>query len=579
MKYLLFVAFFVHTLFGTTDFVMPKEAFKPSVILQGKQLKAKIALAPEIYLYKKSIKLSLKDSGVLLKNITFSPKPVDHAGSLVFTKDVTISADIVKTQKSLNKTTLLLSYQGCSSKGLCYEPQTKQFSLNIANIPVQKNAKKTQNHLRSKENFDNDVIAKTFKDGNIVLILLSFFGFGLLLALTPCVFPMIPILSSIIISQGEGMNAKRGFILSLVYILAMSLTYTLAGVFAGIFGENIQASLQNEWVLTAFSAVFVVLAFSMFGFFEIGLPSSWQSKLSHASSKAESKGGFLGVAVMGFLSALIVGPCMAPPLTGALVYIGQTGDALLGGMALFVLSLGMGMPLLLIGIGAGKFMPKPGGWMSIVSKVFGVIMLMTAIWMLSRILPAAVIMLLWALLFMITSIYLGAFEPLESTKRSWNALFKGFGIVMFVFGITLLIGFISGATNLLNPLEKFTTTSEKKNQDLMFIQVGSLEELQKVFDQNKGRKIMVDFYANWCVSCKELEHNTFTNQAIQKALQPFVLVQVDITKNSKAQKEILRKYNLFGPPAILFFNEDAQEQKKHRIIGYKPPEEFLKYLP
>lgn len=574
MKYLVLITFFMTSLFAFGSFLQPSEAFKVNATLQKNNLKVDVKLGESIYIYKERFALTIKDNKGVVKNIIY-PQTHNHDSDEVFNTSFVVNANIYPNSSTLTPLTLRVEYQGCSDKGVCYEPMSKEFHFKVA-------PKQGETTTQIQPLNETDTITQTFKSGNIGLILLTFFGFGLLLALTPCVFPMIPILSSIIVSQGEGMNAKKGFILSLVYVLAMSVAYTLAGVFAGLFGANIQAALQNPWVLSSFSALFVILALSMFGFFEIGLPASLQSKLSNTSSKAGDKGGFVGVAIMGFLSALIVGPCVAPPLAGALMYIGQTGDALLGGLALFVLSLGMGMPLLLIGIGAGKFMPRPGGWMNKVSQVFGVFMLFIAIWMLSRILDATITMALYAALFIVSSVYMGAFEPLYNNQRGFNALTKGLGILSFLVGITLFLGVVSGASNILNPLEKFTiktlTTSQVQQKKKGFIKIHSLEELNTILEQNKGKKVMLDFYADWCVSCKELEHNTFSDAKVQKALRSYILVQADVTNNTKNEKELSQKFGIFGPPAILFFDENSQELKYKRIIGYKDTQSFLAIL-
>ncbi len=592
MRYVVLLTLLCYTLFGFGSFLMPEDAFKPDAKIEGEKLLVTIRLADSVYLYKEKVKLSLKNSGMHLENIHY-PKSELHEGKEIFTKNVLIEATLVRDGAGSDEVTAVVNYQGCSEKGLCYSPIEKEFVLKAGPLKLHTAAGAQQlstptvqaasvSAAASTQRSETDTIADTFKSGNIPLILLTFFGFGLLLALTPCVFPMIPILSSIIVSRGEGMNAKKGFVLSLVYVLSMSVAYTLAGVMAGLFGSNIQASMQNPWVLSAFAAVFVVLAISMFGFFEIGLPASLQSRLSRSSDKAGQKGGFAGVAVMGFLSALIVGPCVAPPLAGALVYIGQTGDAVLGGVALFIMSLGMGMPLLLIGIGAGKFMPRPGGWMSSVSKVFGVVMLMIALWMLSRILPSQVIMLLWALLFVISSVYLGTFEALQE-KKGWNALFKGFGVVMFIVGASLLLGLISGSDKPLDPLEKFVPKQIASGQipegnKATFVKVHSIAELESVMQENRGKKVMLDFYADWCTSCKELEHNTFSDTEVADALQDYVLIQADVTSNTQEEKQLSKKFGVFGPPAMIFFDKDGNNIDAKKLIGYKPPREFLEHL-
>jgi thiol:disulfide interchange protein DsbD len=576
MRYILILTLFFYSLMGMGSFLMPDEAFKPRAEINDGKVRVTIDLDPSVFLYKEKLHLSLDSSAIALGAVELSQGEM-HDGHEVYRGSVVLEAPLLGSAKAADAVTAVVAYQGCSDMGLCYEPLEKAFTLKVDGAELAAEPKVTP----PAELSETDTIAATFQSGSIALILLTFFGFGLLLALTPCVFPMIPILSSIIVSQGEGMNAKRGFLLSLIYVLSMSIAYTSAGVLAGLFGSNIQASMQNPWVLSVFAGVFVVLAISMFGFFEIGLPASLQSRLSRSSDKAGQKGGFVGVGVMGFLSALIVGPCVAPPLAGALVYIGQTGDALLGGIALFVMSLGMGMPLLLIGVGAGRFMPKPGGWMSSVSKVFGVIMLAIAIWMLSRILPGEVIMLLWALLFIVSSVYLGTFETLPPERKSWNALFKGFGIVLFIVGGSLLLGIISGSNNPLDPLEKFASKTAQNftaPDEKAFVKVSSLSDLEAVLQQNRGKKVMLDFYAEWCTACKELEHTTFADRAVRAALSEFVLVQADVTANTEDVKRLSKKFGIFGPPAIVFFDENGRNLDAKKLIGYKAPETFLKHL-
>ena len=424
--------------------------------------------------------------------------------------------------------------------------------------------------LENENLSETDSIATVLKDSSTILVLATFFGFGLLLAFTPCVFPMIPILSSIIVkaSQNESMSAKKGFLMSFVYVLAMSFAYSLAGIIAGIFGANLQASLQNPYVLVVFALIFIALAFSMFGYFEIRLPASLQTKINKTTDGKE-KQGMLGIAIMGFLSALIVGPCVAPPLAGALVYIGQTGDALLGGFALFVMSLGMGVPLLLIGAGAGKFMPKPGGWMQGVTKIFGIVMLAVAIWLLERVINPSITIYLWAFLFLGTGIYLKIYTHLISELIR---------LVITIIGVILLVGAISGATNVLKPLEKFTSNkSFVKEDELKFIKIKNIKELEDAILKS-SKPIMLDFWATWCVSCKELDEITFKNDEVIKRLQNFTLLKVDVTQNSDDDKAIQKRFGVVGPPALIFWDENKQEVKGAKIVGYKNPKEFLEIL-
>jgi thiol:disulfide interchange protein DsbD len=420
------------------------------------------------------------------------------------------------------------------------------------------------------------------------LIIGAFFVAGLGLALTPCVFPMIPILSGIIVGQGKNITTGKAFTLSLVYVLAMALTYTVAGVLAALFGSNLQAAFQNPWVLSVFAAVFVGLALSMFGFYDIQMPSFLQSKLTDISNR--QKGGTLtGVAVMGFLSALIVGPCVAAPLAAALIFIGQTGDPVLGGEALFALSLGMGAPLLLIGTSGGKLLPRAGMWMDAVKAVFGVILLGVAVWMLERIVPGAVAMLLWALLAIVSAIYMGALEPLGEGASGWRKLWKGFGVAVLIYGAVLLIGAASGRTDPLAPLSGGAAmygavmpapgaapgAAPAAAHGLAFKRFKGLDGLNRELAANKGKPVMVDFYADWCISCKEFEKYVFSDPRVSQALAGTVLLQADVTDNDAADKALMKHFKIIGPPTIMFFGPDGKELSRYRVVGYMEPQQFL----
>jgi thiol:disulfide interchange protein DsbD len=411
-----------------------------------------------------------------------------------------------------------------------------------------------------------------------------FFGLGLGLAFTPCVFPMIPILSSIIVGQGQHLTTARAFVLSLVYVLAVAVTYTVAGIAAALFGGNLQAAFQNPWILSSFAAVFVVLALSMFGFYELQMPSSVQSRLNEMST--HQKGGTLfGVAVMGFLSALIVGPCVAAPLIGALLVIGQTGDVMLGGSALFALSLGMGAPLLAIGTGFGKVLPKAGPWMDATKAVFGVLLLAVAIWMLERILPPAVTMALWAALLIASAVYMGALDSLASGASGWRRLWKALGLVLLVWGALLLIGVAAGGRDALQPLRGIfagggSGTAAQADAHLPFKRIKSVADLEAEVSAAAaaGKPVMLDFYADWCVSCKEMEKFTFSDPRVRQALSDAVLLQADVTANDDDDKALLKHFNLLGPPTIIFYAADGQERRAHRVVGYMKVNEFLEHL-
>lgn len=604
MKKIIALLLMTIALMAETKFLMPEEAFQPSAsLVNGAQVEATMKLGEKIYVYKDKFKFSLKgETPLSIKNVDISNVAEDHDGDMVYMDDVVAKITFEKSgeAKATEPVSLVMNYQGCSEAGLCYEPSSKVFSFEVAtadlataNAPLSSEVKQEVTVVEegAKAAVDDefgasetDEIVAALKGGSILTILAVFFGIGVVLSLTPCIFPMIPILSSIIVSQGEDISAKRGFMLSLVYVLAMAFAYSIAGVLAGIFGENLQVLLQNPYAIGGFSLVFVALALSMFGFYEIGLPASWQSKLSSASDSASSKGGFVGVAIMGFLSALIVGPCVAPGLAGALIYIGQTGDALLGGAALFVMSIGMGLPLLLIGAGAGKFMPRPGGWMDTLTHVFGAVMLAIAIWMLSRILPETATMLLWAIFFMFSAVYMGALEPLEAGKRSWNALVKAISVLFIVYGALLFIGALSGSKSMFTPLDQFTSrgssvvgASVVQSAKPNFKIIHSSAELDAILEANRDKTVMLDFAAEWCSSCKEMEHITFADAGVKAKMGEFVLVQADVTENSDEERALTKRFGLFGPPGILFF-KDAKELKSARIIGYQPPEKFLAHL-
>ena len=556
----------------------PEEAFKTAFIKNQDNINLKLELGKSIYLYDNKLKIFItKPVNIEITKEINIPNPESYDEFIVHFKnlDLTIPFSLLKSKVDSSEYEVEIKFQGCSKAGLCYAPMSEKFSFILENDSLKNfkevtkiEEKKIQTTITLNE---TDTIASSLRDENIFLVLITFFGFGLLLSLTPCVFPMIPILSSIIVgaSKNETMTASRGFFLSLVYVLSMSIAYTIAGVIAGIFGANLQAALQNPYVLVVFALIFVALAFSMFGYFEIRLPQSFQTKLNKTTDGKE-KQGIVGIAIMGFLSALIVGPCVAPPLAGALVYIGQTGDAILGGLALFVMSLGMGVPLLLIGLGAGKFMPKPGGWMESITRIFGIVMLGVAIWLLDRVLDPSVIMILWALLLLGSAIYLKIYQ---------NIIAQLIRVVIFILGAVLFIGAISGATNPLKPLEKFTSSKavDILDKKLVFTKIKNIAELELAI-KNSDKPIMLDFWASWCVACKEFEDITFKDEEVMKKLQGFTLLKADVTANSEEDKALQKMFAVVGPPALIFWDKDKNEVKSSKIVGYKNPKEFLEIV-
>lgn len=568
-KFLLLLILFIYSfsLELGNKVLEPEEAFKVKFIKNEDSLNIKLELGKDIYLYHDKLQINiLKPQKIEITKELNIPKPVNYQEFIVQfdNLNLTIPYDFLKSKVDSKEFEIELKFQGCSKAGLCYAPMSqKQILMFDENI---------ENKNKNLENLnETDTIANSLKEKNILLVLVTFFGFGLLLSLTPCVFPMIPILSSIIVgaSKNQTMTASRGFFLSLVYVLSMSIAYTIAGVIAGIFGANLQVALQNPYVLVIFALIFVALAFSMFGYFEIKLPQAIQNRVNKTTDGKE-KQGVVGIAIMGFLSALIVGPCVAPPLAGALVYIGQTGDAILGGLALFVMSLGMGVPLLLIGLGAGKFIPKPGGWMESITRIFGIVMLGVAIWLLDRVLDATIIIYLWALLFLGSAIYLKIYQHLLAQLIT---------VVIFILGIVLFVGAISGATNPLNPLEKFTSSkmTQVSDEKLIFKKIKNIQELELAI-KNSNKPVMLDFWASWCVSCKELEEITFQDEQVINKLQEFTLLKADVTENNDEDKALQKKFGVVGPPALIFWDKDKNEIQASRIIGYKNPKDFLEIV-
>ncbi len=585
MKWILSLLLFVGLLFASEDgFLEPEKAFVITMAESTQSVDINVKLDKTIYLYDDKIEVLINKTNVTKK--VFSKKPIEHDGFMVQMGEFVISVPktLVKEVNGENPYTITLNYQGCSVEGLCYAPLSSSYSgkfevienevLKIETNTTESPLVQTETTVIEKD--ESSSISDILSGGNLLLILATFFGFGLLLSLTPCIFPMIPILSSIIVQHSNEhtgtMSAKKGFFLSLIYVLSMSVAYTIAGILAGLFGANIQAMLQDPIVLMIFSAIFVALAFSLFGYYSLQLPRSFQNKINKITG-GDSNKGIAGVAIMGFLSALIVGPCVAPPLAGALMYIGQTGDALLGGTALFVMSLGLGMPLLLVGAGAGKYMPKPGGWMETVSKVFGIVMLALAVYMLDRILDPMVIMILWGLVLISGGLYLQEFKHIVA---------RIIATIVLIFGISIFIGVLSGATNPLQPFEKFTQGDKNAeamvaSNQLVFEKVHSLTELDAKIAQS-GKPVLIDFWATWCVSCKELDNFTLSDPQVQEALKGYTLLKVDVSANTKEDQEMMKKFNVFGPPALIFYDKNGVLLQNKRIVGYKNAKEFLEIL-
>ncbi len=538
------------------------------------------SIADGYYLYRDKIKLALiNENSVQLGayNIPQGKPYHDEAFGQVqiFHNELKFDVPLIRTDTAAKSIALLAKFQGCADRGVCYPPMDSKLQLQIPAAALQ-----TIQNIPSQQVTDlseQDQIFQSIKSDSFALTLLSFFGFGLLLAFTPCIFPMIPILSGIIVGQGDSVTTKKAFLLSLSYVFASALTYTVFGILAALFGSNLQVIFQEPWIIAVFSGIFILLSLSMFGFYNLELPKSFQAKL-HNSSDKHRDGSYMGAAIMGALSALIVGPCVAAPLAGALIYIGQTGDVILGGSALFAMGFAMGSPLLLIGASAGTLLPKAGHWLNSTKAIFGVIMLAVSLWMLDRILPPSITMLLSAALLIIPAIYLRALDPVPADCSGWHKLWKGLGILMLIYGTALLIGFSMGNNNPLQPLKGIGgNTLASQEHGLIFKRVSSVNELDQVLEQASANNqwVMLDFYADWCISCKEMEAYTFTDANVRNKLSDFILIQADVTKNSDDDKSLLKRFNLIGPPAILFFSPDKLERKSSRVIGFQNSDKFI----
>ena len=578
------------------DLLSADQAFKLTLNRSDDHtLHAHWQIADGYYLYKKRLKAKfLAGSEFTVAKLIFPAGIIiedkEFGDVEVFRNELSITIPILAADKQPAATETInniftLKYQGCADVGVCYSPIKVKHDLATLELIAPSSQNIDPPESLPSELSEQDAIAQSLAGNNILLILLSFFGFGLLLAFTPCVFPMIPILSSIIIGQGKEISTKRAFSLSLAYVIAMALSYTLVGILAALFGTNLQIWFQTPWVLISFSLVFVILSLSMFGFYELQMPASVQLKLNAISNRQQS-GKLLSAAIMGVLSALIVGPCVTAPLIGALIYIGQTGDAVLGGAALFSLGLGMGAPLLVIGTSAGKLLPRSGIWMEKVKYAFGVSMLAVAIWLVSRVINPLFTQLLWAILLIASAIYMGALISHNEQTKPWQLFWKALGFSVLIWGILLVIGVGLGQSNLLSPLQPLLgqagtiSTEKKQHKGIIFEQIkgnsGFNQRLAKAAENDQI--LMLDLYADWCISCKEMEVITFVDDSVVAAAKSLIPVQIDLTDNNEEDQALLKRFSLIGPPAILFFNSRGHELKNQRLVGYTDPVTLLDHI-
>lgn len=564
-----------------SEFLAPDVAFQLTIAATDAQtLEAQFKIAPHHYLYKNRIKFESPDVEINSVNLPNGEMKTDanFGEQEVFHHDFAAQISLDATQKK--NVALTVTYQGCSEKGLCYAPIKKTFQLAL---PATENNAKNGASLVNEDT--SDASTRILKTGNLWLIVSGFFLAGLVLSFTPCVLPMIPILSGIIVgqqSQQQPASSLHNFLLSLAYVLGMALSYTLAGIAAGLSGTLISQTLQNAWVLGGMALIFVALAFSMFGFYELQLPQTFEDKMLGFTNRFKG-GKFLSVFIMGVLSALIVSPCVAAPLAGALIYIGQTQNVLLGGLGLFALAIGMGVPLLAIGASAGKILPKTGAWMNSVRNFFGVLILGMAVYLVSPVIPMSLQLGLWAAIAIICAIYLNALDALPTHHQASQKFWKGIGLILLVYGLALLIGALSGGKSFLQPLGHLSFSaspaqSQTQTHALPFKKVTSISALENALKEANGKPVMLDFYADWCVACKEMESLTFSDNNIQQLLKNTVLLQADVTQNTEEEQALLKRFGLFGPPGIIFFNASGKELASIRTVGFQNAERFAQTL-
>jgi len=564
-----------------SDFLPVDQAFVLSASSPSRDLVlVRFDIADDYYLYRDKTRITVRTQDAQLGEPRFPRGEVqqdDYFGEQVVYRGELIAEVPVAAVAGASELPIEVSFQGCADAGLCYPPTSRQLTVTLASVAASGAgpAGAGAAPLRS----ETDALADRIRSGNLLAVLATFFGAGLLLAFTPCVLPMIPILSGIIVGAGRGEPVSRGraFSLSVAYVLGMALTYTVAGAVFAAAGQQAQAVFQKPWILVVFAGLFVLLALAMFGVFNLQVPAALQSRISELSGR-QKQGSLLGTAVMGALSSLIVTACVAPPLVAALAVIGQSGDVLRGAAALFSLSLGMGAPLLLLGASAGKLLPKAGAWMDTVKSIFGLMFLGVAIWMLSRLLPGPVTLGLWGLLALFTAGYL-AIVAARNTRGGSKLAWRGAGAVAAIYGVMLVVGALRGHDDPLQPLS-IAVTGEAPGHHLEFRRIKSVADLERELAAASaaGRPVMLDFYADWCVSCKEMERYTFPDSGVRAALGDTLLLQADVTANDSEDQALLQRFGILGPPTIVFFDAAGRERPQYRVVGFKKAGEFRDHV-
>ncbi len=593
------------------DFLEPEKAFQfKATAVDDRTIEVAFEIANGYYLYREKFAFAAEPGTVRLGPAQIPPGKIKFDET--FQKDVESHRGTLRillpVEAAEGAFTLRVTSQGCADAGLCYPPMESVAKLNMkvsgapaalvpagaAGAPPVSDSAGSGNSKGAVATAESRIEA-VLAQRDLWLGLLLFFGLGIALTFTPCVLPMIPILSSIITGQGASLTKTRGFALAAAYVAGMAIIYTGMGVAAGLAGEGLAAFLQKPAVLLSFAGLLVLLSLSMFGFYELQLPAFLRDRLDAMSSKQQG-GQFVGVFIMGALSAVIVGPCVTAPLASTLVFIAQSKDAVFGGAMLFAMALGMGVPLLLIGLGAGALLPRAGGWMEGVKRFFGVLILATALWMINPVIPSWLEMLGWAALLIVSAVYLRVFDPLPEAASGWRRLFKGLGVLLLAAGALQLIGLASGGRDVLQPLAHLRgpaaaaspaatagaapQAAAGRSIKEAFARVKTVDELDAAIAMAAalGRPVLLDFWAEWCVSCKEMEKFTFTDPKVAGKMSEFTLLQVDVTANNEQDRALLKRFGLFGPPGIIFFGKDGKEIQGSRVIGFQNAERFLDSL-
>jgi thiol:disulfide interchange protein DsbD len=577
---------------GSSEFPPPEEVFFPDVFpVDGNTVEIGIRIEPGFYVYKHRITVKSLSPDAQAGQLDLPKGKLKYdeffGESEVYYNEVIGRLAIARATPEAMELELEVGYQGCADGGLCYLPQTQIMTVALPAAKVVSDLSDitpSATGTPAAPVSEQARLAQIITGSSIWVAVGVFFLAGLGLAFTPCVLPMVPILSGIIAGEGDDVSPMRGFTLALSYVMGMAIIYTGAGVAAAAAGMQLQATFNQPWILILFAGLFVFLAVGMFGAYDLQMPSSIQSKLAGVSGKQKS-GTMIGAFIMGALSALVVTACVAPALIAALTVMAQSGDMVRGGAALFAMSLGMGAPLLLVGAAQGKLLPKAGPWMVAIKGAFGFMMLGLAIWMLSRILPGTVTLALWAVLTFMAGVFMGGLTTFGPEASPAQKMGKGFGVLAMIWGVLMVLGAVTGGSNPLQPLASVNIGGDggatvAAHDELPFQRIKTVEDLDREIAAASGRgnSLMLDFYADWCVSCKEMEAWTFTDEQVQAALSDTVWLQADVTANDADDKALLDRFGVFGPPTIIFFGTDGQQRHGYEVVGYMKAEAFADHV-